>query len=110
MATPAASVRTRLGVVLRTTVTEESMREIGRATMGVRLMKVADDDSIVSVIKIMNESAELAKAEGETKEAEQNDKVKHAEDIVEKLKKGGLEALGKPPESKRMKKAKEDEE
>ncbi|MCC6572633.1 MAG: DNA gyrase subunit A [Planctomycetes bacterium] len=113
---------TRLGVVLRTTVTEESMREIGRATMGVRLMKVGDDDSIVSVIKIMNESAELAKAEGEApheplkpgEEVEATPQTKRAVDDAVKAADEALKrvqnAMKEGPPSKRAKKVEEDDE
>ena len=55
---------TRQGVVLRTTISEASMREIGRATQGVRMMKIADDE-VSSVVKIMNEAKAFDKAEAE---------------------------------------------
>ncbi|MBP9890777.1 MAG: DNA gyrase subunit A [Planctomycetes bacterium] len=120
-------VMTRLGVVLRTTVTEESMREIGRATMGVRLMRVADDDSIVSVVKIMNEEEEVAKAEGEAPPPEPTkpgQPIKEVEvklstaQALEKAKKEADEALKRvqdamkegPPSSKRAKKVDDEDE
>jgi DNA gyrase subunit A len=79
---------TRQGVVLRTKVTEESLREIGRATQGVRMMKVADDDEITSVVKIMNEEEAFDKADQEDKQA-------HAEGVVDTLLKEGLEGHAK---------------
>jgi DNA gyrase subunit A len=79
---------TRQGTVLRTKVTEESLREIGRATQGVRMMKVADDDEITSVVKIMNEEEAFDKADQEDKQA-------HAEGVVDTLLKEGLEGHAK---------------
>ncbi|MCA8939665.1 MAG: DNA gyrase subunit A, partial [Planctomycetes bacterium] len=73
---------TRNGTVIRTEVTEKSIRSIGRNTQGVRLMKVDAGDEIVSVVKIMNEDAELEKNE-----------ARHADDIVDALAEGGLDAL-----------------
>ncbi|MBX3475345.1 MAG: DNA gyrase subunit A [Planctomycetes bacterium] len=76
---------TRQGVVLRTTVTEESMREIGRATQGVRMMKVADDDEVTSVVKIMNEQEAFEKAEAVEGE-------KHVDEVLKKIESGkGIE-------------------
>ncbi len=115
-------VMTRLGVVLRTTVTEESMREIGRATMGVRLMRVADDDSIVSVVKIMNDEEEVLKAEGEApaeakKPGEKAEPAPKAKQSVEDAMKAAEEAIKKHeqamkegPQSKRAKKVDDEEE
>jgi len=118
-------VMTRQGVVLRTTVTEESMREIGRATMGVRLMKVAEDDTIVSVVKIMNEGDELARAEGDTppEPVKPGQPVKEVEvklstaQALDKAKKEADEALKRVqdalkegPPSKRQKKVEDDDQ
>ncbi|MDC1143092.1 DNA gyrase subunit A, partial [Planctomycetota bacterium] len=52
---------TKGGVVLRTIVNAKNMRSIGRATQGVRLMKMSGDDQIMSVVKIMNEEAAFEK-------------------------------------------------
>ncbi len=41
------------GTLLRMTV--DQLREIGRATQGVRLIRVADDDSVVAVAKVVKE-------------------------------------------------------
>ncbi|MCC6465398.1 MAG: DNA gyrase subunit A [Planctomycetes bacterium] len=110
---------TRQGVVLRTTVTVESMREIGRATQGVRLMKVGDDDAIVSVVKIMNEGealgdAEAAQAPPPAKPGEKaepsprakrgvEDALKAADDAMKRVQ----DALQQPPASGRQKKTPE---
>ncbi|MCL4731789.1 MAG: DNA gyrase subunit A, partial [Planctomycetes bacterium] len=72
---------TRQGVVLRTRITEESMREIGRATQGVRMMKVADDDEVTSVIKIMNDDEAFEKAEAEEGE-------KHVDEVLKRIEAG----------------------
>jgi DNA gyrase subunit A len=78
---------TRQGVVLRTIVTEASMREIGRATQGVRMMKVADDDEVTSVVKIMNESEAFEKAEAEEGE-------KQVDEVLKKIESGkGIETF-----------------
>jgi DNA gyrase subunit A len=79
---------TRGGVVLRTEISERSMREIGRATQGVRLMKVAEGDEITSVVKIMSETQAF-------EQAEQHDAEKHAENVVDTLLKDGLEGHAK---------------
>jgi DNA gyrase subunit A len=79
---------TRNGVVLRTAVTEESMREIGRATQGVRLMRVEEGDEITSVVKIMNEDVAFERADQEEKDT-------HAENVVDTLLKEGLEGHAK---------------
>ncbi|MCB9893718.1 MAG: DNA gyrase subunit A [Planctomycetes bacterium] len=79
---------TRGGVVLRTAVTDSSMREIGRATQGVRLMRVEDGDEISSVVKIMNEDEAFDKAD-------QAEAQTHADQVVETLMKEGLEGHAK---------------
>jgi DNA gyrase subunit A len=79
---------TRGGVVLRTAVTGESMREIGRATQGVRLMRVEDGDEITSVVKIMSEEVAFEKAD-------QEESTAHADDVVDTLVKEGLEGHAK---------------
>ncbi|MCA8916475.1 MAG: DNA gyrase subunit A [Planctomycetes bacterium] len=79
---------TKGGVVLRTAVTESSMREIGRATQGVRLMRVEDGDEISSVVKIMNEADAFDKAD-------QAEAETHADSVVETLMKEGLEGHAK---------------
>ncbi len=71
---------TRNGTVIRSIVSNKSIRVIGRATQGVRLMKVNEDDFIVSVVKIMNEDQELARSE-----------ERRADDIVSSLEEKGLE-------------------
>jgi DNA gyrase subunit A len=121
-------VMTRNGVVLRTTVTEESMREIGRATQGVRLMRVEDGDAIVSVVKIMNEEEEVLKAEGEAaqppppakpgqpaKEIEATPRTKQSVDDAVKAADEALkrvqDALKEgPPPSKRQKRTEEEDD
>lgn len=81
---------TSKGVVLRTPITQESMRAIGRATQGVRLMKVPEGDQIVSVVKVMNEDEALERSEEQK-----------AEDLAAALSADGLEALSKPRRSAR---------
>jgi len=68
---------TRGGVVLRTAVTEDSLREIGRATQGVRMMRVEDGDEITSVVKIMNEEEAFEKADQAEAQA-------HVDKVIEK--------------------------
>ena len=41
------------GITIRTSV--ESLRVMGRATQGVRIIKLKDDDSIASVAKVSNQ-------------------------------------------------------
>ncbi|MCZ7604665.1 MAG: DNA gyrase subunit A [Planctomycetota bacterium] len=102
---------TRGGVVLRTAVTEESLREIGRATQGVRMMRVEDGDEITSVVKIMNEEEAFEKADQAEAQA-------HVDKVIEKGietypgdKKGKAEAEEEEPETKpRKKKGKQAEE
>ncbi|MEZ5991146.1 MAG: DNA gyrase subunit A [Planctomycetota bacterium] len=98
---------TRGGVVLRTGITKNSMREIGRATQGVRLMKVSSDDEITSVVKIMSESEAFDKADQEEKDS-------HADNVVETLMKEGLEGhakkIGGDKAKKKGKKKKADSE
>ena len=53
---------TAQGMVVRSPV--DQIREAGRATQGVRLMKLADDDRIVAVARVIPEGAEPG-AEGE---------------------------------------------
>lgn len=107
---------TRQGVVLRTRVTEESLREIGRATQGVRMMKVADDDEITSVVKIMNEDEEFAKAEQAETKQKADDAMAHADEVVKTLEEGGLEGHAKKvhgkeePKPKKKKKGSGEEE
>ncbi|MCA8912024.1 MAG: hypothetical protein KDB82_09980, partial [Planctomycetes bacterium] len=90
---------TRNGVVLRTSITKDSMREIGRATQGVRLMKVSADDEISSVVKIMNEEEAFDKADQEEKDS-------HADNVVETLMKEGLEGHAKKIGGDKAKKGK----
>lgn len=68
---------TKGGVVLRTAVTEDSLREIGRATQGVRMMRVEDGDEITSVVKIMNEEEAFEKADQAEAQA-------HVDKVIEK--------------------------
>jgi DNA gyrase subunit A len=68
---------TKGGVVLRTAVTEASLREIGRATQGVRMMRVEDGDEITSVVKIMNEEEAFEKADQAEAQA-------HVDKVIEK--------------------------
>ena len=75
---------TKSGTVMRMTVDGESVRAIGRATQGVRLMRVGEGDEIASVIKIMNEDEEFSKSEDA-----------HADDVVAALEDGGLKELEK---------------
>ncbi|MCK6439168.1 MAG: DNA gyrase subunit A, partial [Planctomycetes bacterium] len=75
---------TRQGTVIRTKVDQESIRAIGRATQGVRLMRVGEGDEIVSVVKIMNEDEEFEKSEQQ-----------HADSVVDALQAGGLAELEK---------------
>ncbi|MCB9932932.1 MAG: DNA gyrase subunit A [Planctomycetes bacterium] len=102
---------TRGGVVLRTAVTEDSLREIGRATQGVRMMRVEDGDEITSVVKIMNEEEAFEKADQAEAQA-------HVDKVIEKGietypgdKKGKEKAEEEEPETKpRKKKGKQAEE
>ncbi|MCF6229137.1 MAG: DNA gyrase subunit A, partial [Planctomycetes bacterium] len=68
---------TKGGVVLRTEVNAKTMRNIGRATQGVRLMKVSGDDQIMSVVKIMNEDREFEKVEEKAADD-------HVDDVIAK--------------------------
>jgi DNA gyrase subunit A len=56
------------GIVLRTDST--SMREIGRATQGVRLIRLEEGDKVVAVAKIIREDDEEKPEEGEAPAAE----------------------------------------
>jgi DNA gyrase subunit A len=47
---------TQKGILLRTTV--DQLRDIGRATQGVRLIRVEDDDRVVAVAKVISEKDE----------------------------------------------------
>ncbi|MBI5864475.1 MAG: DNA gyrase subunit A [Planctomycetes bacterium] len=47
---------TQKGILLRTTV--DQMRDIGRATQGVKLIRVEDDDKVVAVAKVISEKDE----------------------------------------------------
>ena len=47
---------TRNGTLLRTSL--DRLREIGRATQGVRLIRVAEDDSVVAVARVVSEKEE----------------------------------------------------
>ena len=42
------------GITIRTSITDENIRVMGRATQGVKLIKLSDDDEISSVAKIEN--------------------------------------------------------
>ncbi|MBZ0134949.1 MAG: DNA gyrase subunit A [Planctomycetes bacterium] len=108
---------TKGGVVLRTAVTEDSMREIGRATQGVRLMRVESDDEITSVVKIMSEDQAFEQAEAEVEEEKKEEATAHADDVVKTLMEEGLEGHAKkvsgdrkPKEKKGKKKKPSDEE
>ena len=68
---------TKGGVVLRTEVNAKNMRNIGRATQGVRLMKMTGDDQIMSVVKIMNEDKEFEKVEEKAADD-------HVDDVIAK--------------------------
>ena len=96
-------VMTKGGVVLRTKVTEDSMREIGRATQGVRLMKVSGGDEITSVVKIMTEDQAFEQAEAEEEEAKKEEATAHADDVVDTLLKEGLEGHAKKIEGDKTK-------
>jgi DNA gyrase subunit A len=86
---------TRQGVVLRTAVTEGSLREIGRATQGVRMMRVEDGDEVSSVVKIMTEAEAFAKAEQAVEEEKKDEDLAHADDVVKTLEEGGLDGHAK---------------
>ena len=45
------------GIVIRTSISEIS--RIGRATQGVRIMKVADEEKVAAITKIKKEEEEL---------------------------------------------------
>lgn len=90
---------TRGGTVIRTAVTAESIRAIGRATQGVRLMKVGADDEIVSVVKIMNEDIALERSE-----------LLSAEETAAALAEGGLEGLKSSGRRKAVVEDEDDEE
>ena len=45
------------GIVIRTSISEIS--RIGRATQGVRIMKVADEEQVAAITKIKKEEEEL---------------------------------------------------
>ena len=47
---------TQKGILLRTTV--DQLRDIGRATQGVKLIRVEDDDKVVAVAKVISEKDE----------------------------------------------------
>ena len=47
---------THNGTLLRTSL--DQLREIGRATQGVRLIRVAEDDSVVAVAHVVSEEEE----------------------------------------------------
>jgi DNA gyrase subunit A len=81
---------TKGGTVIRTPINQETMRAIGRATQGVRLMRVGDDDEIMSVVKIMNEETELERSE-----------ARAAEETLNALKQGGLDKLEETRASQR---------
>ena len=42
------------GITIRTSITDENIRVMGRATQGVKLIKLAENDEISSVAKIEN--------------------------------------------------------
>lgn len=58
---------TRNGIVIRTGLDE--LREIGRNTAGVRMIKVADDDAVVAAAKIIKDEDEEIDAEIEAETA-----------------------------------------
>jgi len=89
---------TRKGTVIRTKVTADNIRSIGRATQGVRLMKVGETDEIMSVVKIMNEEEAVERVERE--------EGRKVDDIVGALKEGGLDELEKRNASKKKAKKK----
>ena len=106
---------TKGGVVLRTAVTDSSMREIGRATQGVRLMKVEAGDEITSVVKIMTEDQAFEQAEAQEEESKKEEAQAHADDVVDTLLKEGLEGHAKKvstdkPKGKKKPKKKSDSE
>jgi DNA gyrase/topoisomerase IV subunit A len=86
---------TRQGVVLRTAVTGDSLREIGRATQGVRMMRVAEGDEVTSVVKIITEKEALDRAEAAEEEVAKEEAMTHADDVVKTLEEGGLEGHAK---------------
>lgn len=94
---------TKGGVVLRTKVTEGSMREIGRATQGVRLMRVSGDDEITSVVKIMTEEQAFEQAEKQEEQEKKEADEAHADDVVDTLMKEGLEGHAKKVEGDKTK-------
>lgn len=81
---------TRGGTVIRTPITAETMREIGRATQGVRLMKVSEGDEIISVVKIINED-----------DAVEQNEARMAEETAAALAAGGLDELERRKSAKR---------
>ncbi|MHC4840766.1 MAG: DNA gyrase C-terminal beta-propeller domain-containing protein, partial [Planctomycetota bacterium] len=87
---------TKGGVVLRTIVNAKNMRSIGRATQGVRLMKMSGNDQIMSVVKIMNEEEAFEKVEEKAADD-------HVDDVIAK-------GVQKFPEKKGKKKKKDDAE
>ena len=42
------------GITIRTSITDENIRVMGRATQGVKLIKLSEEDEISSVAKIEN--------------------------------------------------------
>lgn len=94
---------TRSGVVLRTEISDNTIREIGRATQGVRLMKVSADDEISSVVKIMSEDEAFDQAEKEEEEAKKEEAESHADDVVNTLLEEGLEGHAKKVEDQKGK-------
>jgi DNA gyrase subunit A len=86
---------TRQGVVLRTAVTGDSLREIGRATQGVRMMRVSEGDEVTSVVKIITEKEALDRAEAAEEEVAKEEAMTHADDVVKTLEEGGLEGHAK---------------
>jgi DNA gyrase subunit A len=62
---------TRKGIIIRTGLDE--LREIGRNTAGVRMIKVGDDDSVVSAARILrDEDSEDEDIPAEETQAEQS--------------------------------------
>jgi DNA gyrase subunit A len=62
---------TSQGILLRMALSD--LREIGRATQGVRLIRVAEDDKVVAVAKLVRDQTRAENAEKDGETAEEDD-------------------------------------
>jgi len=66
---------TQEGMIIRTTVDDESFRRVGRATQGVRVMNLEADDRLVALAKIEEQEGDEEEILGDEEELEEGEAI-----------------------------------